>query len=63
MEWILLPLVTCGIIGGLLQTLPIGNDYVRRGAGALVALGFFGVLMWSLFLTAMTGGVMGRLGP
>lgn len=62
MEWILLVLVTCGIVGGLLQSVPMGNDYVRRSSGALISLGFLGVLLWSLFLTAMSSGMMGAIG-
>ena len=45
MAWILLLLVTAGVVGGLLQAVPLTNEYLRRVSGAFVALGFVGLLM------------------
>ncbi|MBI4499421.1 MAG: hypothetical protein HY689_16155 [Chloroflexi bacterium] len=60
MGWVFLVLVIGGIVGGLLQAVPQSNEYLRRGSGGLIALGFLGVLLWTYFLTGVAAGVVGR---
>lgn len=60
MSTVFLLLVIAGIVGGLLQAVPIANEYVRRASGGLVALGFLGVLLWFFYLTSITAGLMMR---
>ncbi len=58
MSWVFLILMIAGIVGGLLQSVPMGNEYVRRIAGSLIALGFLGALLWFFYLSSLVAGMM-----
>ncbi len=62
MGWTLLALLIAGMVGGLLQAVPVRNEWVRRSAGGLIALGFLGVLLWVVLLTSMASGALTRQG-
>lgn len=57
MSWLFLVLLVGGVVGGLLQTVSVSNEYVRRISGGLIALGFLGILLWTFFLTGVTAGL------
>ncbi len=58
MGWTFLLLVVAGLVGGMMQAVPVTSEYARRVSGGLIALGFLGVLLWAMFLSAVALGGM-----